>query len=225
MVKVVELKCPSCNAALTLEEGREQIFCQYCGAKVVLHNENEHIYRHIDEAGIKQAETNRIVQLKQMEMAEKQQKADEKTKKFKIIISIILGVVGTLLMTIGYLSGSDSDESIAVVGLFLFMAIAYIWLFSNNKNNDNLYDGKVRVPSAVEDFEKKNYQTIEAAFQSAGFNDIKCIPLNDLTIGLLKKPGTVESITVNGNNITSGGAKYWPDAKVVVSYHSYPEKK
>ena len=49
MVKVVELKCPSCNAALTLEEGREQIFCQYCGAKVVLHNENEHIYRHIDE--------------------------------------------------------------------------------------------------------------------------------------------------------------------------------
>ena len=58
-------------------------------------------------------------------------------------------------------------------------------------------------------------------FTNAGFHNIQCIPLNDLTMGLLKKPGMVESITINGRSVTSGGKKYSPDAAVVISYHSY----
>ena len=37
----------------------------------MVQNNNEYIYRHIDEAGIKKAETDRMVRMKQMEMEEK----------------------------------------------------------------------------------------------------------------------------------------------------------
>ena len=44
-------------------------------------NENEHIYRHIDEAKIKEAEMNQAVELKKLEIIERKRAAAEKTKK------------------------------------------------------------------------------------------------------------------------------------------------
>ena len=52
-VKFTSVKCPDCGAVLPIEEGRNQVFCSYCGSKIIITNENEHIYRHIDEAEIK----------------------------------------------------------------------------------------------------------------------------------------------------------------------------
>ena len=51
--------------------------------------------------------------------------------------------------------------------------------------------------------------------------NIDCVALNDLTTGLLKKPSMVESITINGHRIESGGKKFVGDAKVIISYHSF----
>ena len=70
-IKITSVKCPDCGSTLPIEEGRTQVFCSYCGAKVIITNENEHIYRHIDEAGIKQAETNRMVRMRELDLAEK----------------------------------------------------------------------------------------------------------------------------------------------------------
>ena len=54
-IKLNSVKCPECGATLPIEEGRTQIFCSYCGTKVIVTNENEYLYRHIDEAEIKHA--------------------------------------------------------------------------------------------------------------------------------------------------------------------------
>lgn len=230
MLKMIELKCPACGADLSMEEGREQLFCQYCGAKVIVHNENEYIYRHIDEAGIKQAETDRMVQLKQMEMAEKLQEAERRKLALKIKISLALAIIGILMIVIGYMAGENTGNPdsgfymLSLVGMFPLMGVAYIWLFSGDSEKENILDGKVKVPSSVEDCEHKNYEVIEASFRSAGFVNVKCVPLNDLTFGLIKKPGMVESIIINGEEITSGGARFLPDASVVISYHSFTKK-
>lgn len=44
-----------CDENITSEEGRNYCFCQYCGSKIVLVNENEHVYvyERVDEAEIK----------------------------------------------------------------------------------------------------------------------------------------------------------------------------
>ena len=51
-IKFTSVKCPECGATLPIEEGREQIFCSYCGSKIIMTNENEYIYRKVDEAEI-----------------------------------------------------------------------------------------------------------------------------------------------------------------------------
>lgn len=74
-IKLVSVKCPDCGQTLSIEENRTQAFCTYCGAKVLIHNENEHIFRNINEAGLKQAETDRLVKLKELELELEEKKA------------------------------------------------------------------------------------------------------------------------------------------------------
>ena len=91
----------------------------------------------------------------------------------------------------------------------------------DNKDEELEFGDKIKVPSGIAGYENKNYATIEAMFKSSGFTNVKTIPLNDLTMGLLKKPGTVESITINGQSVTTGGRKFLPSAIVIISYHSH----
>ncbi len=51
-MKMISLECPKCGANLSVEKGRENYFCSYCGAKLLLHNENEYIHKNIDEAAV-----------------------------------------------------------------------------------------------------------------------------------------------------------------------------
>ncbi len=91
----------------------------------------------------------------------------------------------------------------------------------HKKDNEDLNsEDTAKVPSSISDFAKKDYSAIAAMFESAGFTNVRCVPLNDLAIGLLKRPGMVESITVNGETVTSGGKRFPKNAPVVISYHS-----
>lgn len=214
-VKFTSVKCPECGANLPIEEGRERMFCSYCGTQIIMTNENEHIFRHVDEAKIKQAEANQAIQLKKLEIIERKRAAAEKTKKVKIVISIVMGIIGIVLMLAGAGMGG-------LVGLLVLEGVMFIWIMSDSNKDDEIdFGDKIKVPSGISDYEKKSYIAIESMLRSAGFTDIKCVPLNDLTTGWIKKPDTVESITINGTEITSGGRKFPADATVVISYHSF----
>ena len=84
-IRFVSIKCPECGASLDVEEGRQQIFCSYCGTKVMVQNDNEYIYRHIDEASIKQAEADKIVQLRKLEIIERKRAEAAKVKRVKLL--------------------------------------------------------------------------------------------------------------------------------------------
>ena len=140
-VTIISIKCPECGASLNIENNRTRAFCSYCGAKIIINNENEYTYRHIDEAGIKQAETEQIIRLKQMELAEKERISSEKTKRLKIVISLIILFVGVVLMAVGFLAGSASGDSdsgfyaLGIIGLLLFMSPVFI--LTNNKKDED----------------------------------------------------------------------------------------
>ncbi len=229
MQRMIDLKCTSCGAELSVEETREELFCQYCGTKNVLRNDNEQVYRHIDEAGLKRAETDRIVQLKKIEMAEKENEQDKKNRANKIKLAITLGIVGIVMMIVGMGLGQTSGNKdswyyyLCVVGFFPLMGSISLW--TSSKKKDRVLIGQVVVPNSISGYKSKNYQSIEAQLQGAGFQNIKCVPLKDLTFGLLKKPGMVESIVINGDNVTTGGGKYDQNDLVIISYHSLPDKE
>lgn len=222
-ITVNAVKCPSCGADLPVEEGREKIFCSFCGTPIVITNENEHIYRHIDEAGIKQAETDRMVELKKLEILEKKRAEAEKRKSLKMKLSIALGAAAVIFILIGY---AGDAYGFIMPGMVCAIILMYMWIGSmNSKDEDDDIDlgDKIRIPSGVDDFSGKNYQSIEAKFRSAGFGNIQCIPLRDLTTGFLKKPNMVESITINGKDIEefNSRAKVSANAAVIISYHSF----
>ena len=75
------------------------------------------------------------------------------------------------------------------------------------------------------DFRTKDYRVIERELSAAGFTNIQSIVLNDLMIGLLKKPGIVESLSVNGETNALQGARFLPDVLIIISYHDFIEKR
>lgn len=226
MIKMISLKCPECRADLSIEDGCKECFCQYCGAKIIVTNENEHIYRHIDEAKLKEAETDQVVKLRKLDFIERKRAEAEKIKWIKIIASIIMGIVGVIIVIAGFCI--DGMGMLSAFGMLFLMGIMLIWLSnSKDKDDDDVDDGveledKRNLPSAVcnDEYKSKNYSTIEALFTGAGFTNIRCIPLNDLAKGFSKKSGKVEEITINGQEISSDKKKYSPDASVVITYHS-----
>ncbi len=56
MIKMISCKCPECGASLEVDENRTYTFCSYCGTKILLQNDNVHVYREINEAEIKRVE-------------------------------------------------------------------------------------------------------------------------------------------------------------------------
>lgn len=113
-MKVISLKCPECNASLSIEEGRTQCFCQYCGTKILLDDgSTTYTYRKIDEARLKEAE----VRLKELEMEQEEKRANRKKFKLKIAATIFLGIV----LLFSYMIQSGFIASICLA------AIMYMW--------------------------------------------------------------------------------------------------
>lgn len=135
MAKLISLKCPECGANLSVETELKHFFCQYCGAKIMLEDDSAtYTYRKVDEARIKEAEVSEIIKLKELEIEERKRITEERHKSNKVKISIILGIIGAILIAIGYLGGENSGNPdsplyiFALIGFFCISAILYIWI-------------------------------------------------------------------------------------------------
>ena len=137
-VKFISVKCPECGANLDIEEDRKTVYCSYCGRKILLHNENEHVYRYIDEAEIKQAEA----RLREVELAEKQYADAEKKlaaakKRDALLVKII--IIGVVLLFVGGALTKIPDSSIGdtvmiiAIELILWPVIYFLFRFSKKK--------------------------------------------------------------------------------------------
>lgn len=216
-MKVISVKCPECGATLDVDESRTQVFCSYCGSKVLLQNENEHVIRVVDEADIKRAETDKMVKSMRIDAAKQKREELKESRRKKLKLGIIFGGIGALVLIIGAVAKIDMMITLG----FLVAVIGGIFLFGafNNDDSDIVLESKAKIPDIVYEYEKKTYSVIEESFKAAGFTNVKSVPLNDLTVGVLKKPGFVESITVGGKNARKGD-KCPKDAPVIISYHS-----
>ena len=74
IMKLISLKCRECGADLQVDPGRKQVFCSYCGAKLLLDDESINITnRIIDEARLKEAE----VRLRELEYQHERELREE----------------------------------------------------------------------------------------------------------------------------------------------------
>ncbi len=225
--KLISVKCPDCGQTLSIEENRTQAFCSYCGAKILISNENEYVFRQVDEAGIKKAETDRIIRLREIEIAEKNSSLRKALTIIWLVLSLTLIVIAVVLMLS---PGSESMPGWAGGFLFLFYACAPIiggggylvfkWL--PEKENEKIIEkqGGIRFPNGLAPFTDKKYYAIEDSLQSSGFTNISCVNLHDLNLlTALVNADKIAKITINGQQVTSGGKMYMPDVPIVITYH------
>lgn len=215
-IQLISVKCPDCGADLSIESGREFAFCSYCGTKVMVANDNEQIIRTIDEAQIKQAETDRMIRMRQMEMEEK----DAISRKRLILLwaaaTAILGIIGI----IGY-AIENMGMMICLLAAMLVGMYGGINLFDSDKKKKRPIVGanEILISQAMAEAWGTNYNSAEALFMSAGFNNVTVIPLNDLGTFNLKKNGQVDSVSINGNSEFETDDVFPKSAKVIITYH------
>lgn len=137
-MRLISMKCPECKANLSVDGGRKYCFCQYCGTKIMLEDDrvNETHYTYRNEARIRQAEIDREIALKKLEIekikVEQEEKRKNKNRKLKIVVSIILAIVASVSGLLGYFSKDG------ILGLFAIMAFWILFLIGlmSLSNND-----------------------------------------------------------------------------------------
>ena len=78
-------------------------------------------------------------------------------------------------------------------------------------------DGKINA-GYYKDLIGKDYETVEAHFEAAGFTDIQLIDLDDSGISFWTD-GNVDTISIGGDTDFESTDWFYPDTKVVISYH------
>lgn len=241
-MKTILLKCPDCNQNLSVDEGRDFCFCQYCGAKVMVRNENEKIIRRIDEAKLKQLEMEnkklemeQQIRLKELEMLEKERAAAEKKKKIRIKIGIVVAIIGLILILIGTIVDNYLTEigGVILCSEFYYIIIKVIIKADSNDSSKSAVSTasrtivKIELPENVcdEDYTEMDYRSVEEKFSDAGFTNITCVPMRDLSVGFFgrvpKSNEKISEIIVNGEDIDElDGKKFRPDANIRIYYHS-----
>lgn len=129
MVKIISLKCPECGADISIEEGHKQCFCQYCGAKIMIDDgSTTHTYRKVDEARIKEAEVDKLIRLKELEIKQKEAERKGKIKILKIKAVLLLVFTGAIVIIFGQLRDYVMLEMCGlfpiIVALFIVMSIS-----------------------------------------------------------------------------------------------------
>jgi DNA-directed RNA polymerase subunit RPC12/RpoP len=223
---VRSLKCPECGAVLTVEEGRNTYFCSYCGSKIAVTNDNEYTYRHVDEAKIKQAETDRLIKMRELEIMEKNSSLRKTLTIIWLSLTLSLIIIAISIMIFG---GNDDIPGWAlgfmfsvyicapIIGCGAYLVFKVIPEKENNKYL--LSNGGVMFPKGFEPFGEKRAEVVRSALLAAGFKNIQLINLHDLKLGLITKPGTIEAVAVDGTPISSGGRVYLPEAVITITYH------
>ena len=157
-----------------------------------------------------------------LEWAEKHEQENARKRQLKTKITIVLAIVGGLSFLLAITTNSLFFYSVLAIDFFAGMFILGNEYFEIDKNASSAVAdiGKIRIPDEVDAFRTETYIVIKSALKRAGFTNIKCVPLNDLTTGLLNRPNTVESITIDGIKYDCEGGAFSPHAEIIISYHS-----
>ena len=123
--------CPGCAAQIQLDTRRDFGFCPYCGSKIMLddYRSTHHV---VDEAKVQEAETDRLIRLKELEIKEKEMERNRKSRFLAYKIAGGLAGVGILWNLVA------PDSEIAFGAIMVGIIIAMCAYTSGEKNKDNV---------------------------------------------------------------------------------------
>ena len=109
----------------------------------------------------------------------------------------------------------DFWQPLIGVGILIAMAVA-ILVIPNLRDKAAQESGKLNA-GYYKDLIGKDYETVEAHFEAAGFKNIELIDLDDSGLAFWKE-GKVDTISVGGDTNFDSYDWFSPDTQVVISY-------
>ena len=227
MNSMSSLKCPHCGAPLPPVQENVDVICSYCGSRVKITNENEYIFRTIDEAEVQRTKSERDIKLKELDLQFLKEKSDNEFLKY---YNVVWAAIIAVLLIAGFF-GIENAFSYAITaailgffGKFAYKAVSKIYLESKEVDNfkrEKINSGYIKVPTEIglAEYKTINVDVAVRILQSAGFKNIELISLKDLHNTIRKKPGDVGAVVINGTTLLLSNDLFPPDAKVVIKYH------
>lgn len=114
-MRMMNLKCPNCGSNLDVEQDRDNIYCQYCGAlvysKLDSHVVEEHVTR--DDTEIKRIEHERYIY-------DQERERNEKNKKMNLII-LVSAIITMGISLMLPQSASSIGGALLIISIILFV--------------------------------------------------------------------------------------------------------
>lgn len=186
MIKLKKLVCPSCGANLNEHKGSNITYCEYCGAKVMIDDDSN--TTHTINKNVKVEQTYHIRRTDDADVIRAGNEIEKDKQNFKQVLVIWGGLFSIIL------------------AIVLFFVIRGCVAQNTGQLNAGYY----------KDLVGKNYKTVEAHFEAAGFKNIELVDLND---SIFFNDGVVDTISVGGNTTFETIDWFDPDVTVVISYH------
>lgn len=193
-MKIIDLKCPHCQAQMSLQEDKvrsQVVFCPYCGTKVIL------------DDGVKRYEITKNINIKNethvFDHIDDQSKTDIAFFKY---FFLFMGIICIALMII---EGSTNGTLKQIV-----------YSFTSSYDNSST----IAIPFSSSEIEKSssNYEHYLEELQKAGFTNISFHENPDIVWGFTSE-GTIDYISIDGLKKFETGNRYKPDVSIIISYH------
>lgn len=236
-MKVKPLICPRCGADLSPAGERNAYRCPRCGLNVALdftsvEGMSEEERAAVLERDRARAERDRARFERDRERAERDkvrapfeaEMRKQEMERDKVRASIEAEMQERQLEREREKERNDNRVGFAALGLLVAIFLLCL-LMANASSIGALFTGDIAVPASSGDLAGISYSDAEQRFTDAGFTNIECIGLNDLDLvsGFFNSDGSVDHITINGEEDFSSSSHYPSDAIIRIYYHSHPD--
>lgn len=185
------LICPQCQHVLEIKERYIDYHCPYCGNRIPLYSEPQGSSNNFSHnIHISEDVTQTRHNINEAALIRESNKAEENKRAW---IALIVCAIILIAIPLAMQLGSYIEKYIAQS------------------------EGKINAGS-YHDLIGENYETVESHFEAAGFTNIELIDLHDSGL-IFWTDGTVKTISIGGNTEFESTDWFYPDTKVVISYH------
>lgn len=236
-MKVRPLICPRCGADLSPARERNAYRCSRCGLNVALDFTSVEGVSKEERAAILErdrvrAERDRARFERDRERAERDkvrapfeaEMRKQEMERDKVRASIEAEIQEKQLEREREKERNDNRLRVAVLGLPVALMLLCLFM-ANASSIGSFFTGDIAVPASSSDLTGISYSDVEQRFADAGFTNIECKALNDLDLvsGFFNGDGSVDHVTINGEEDFSSSSHYPSDATIRIYYHSHPD--
>lgn len=218
-MKVKPLICPRCGADLSPAGERNAYRCSHCGLNVALDFTSVEGMSKEERAAVLERDRARAERDKA-----RFERDRERAERDKVRAPIEAEMQERQLEREREKERNDSKVGFVAFGL-LVLIMLFCFFMANASGIGAFFTGDIVVPASSGDLKGISYSDAEQRFADAGFTNIECLDLNDLDLvsGFFNGDGSVDHITINGEDDFGSSSYYPPDATIRIYYHSHPD--